>query len=56
MHEEHALELARSVQVPQPPTTDIDELPLRSEQSEREYRGIKADGQARQHNGDMYSV
>jgi len=56
MNEEHTLELARSVQVSQPPTTDIDELPLRSEQSNREYRGIRADGQARQHNGDIYSV
>ena len=56
MHEELQLELARNVPASQPPTTDIDEIPVRSEQSRKEYRGIKAEGQARQHNGDIYSM
>jgi hypothetical protein len=56
MHEELQLELARNVQVSQLPTTDIDDLTLRSEQPRKEYRGIKAEGQARQHNGDIYSM
>jgi hypothetical protein len=55
-HEEELLRQEANMSMIHVSTTDIDEPPLGSEHPRKEYRGIKAEGEARLHNGDIYSM